>query len=107
LWLISCHFVFPDRVICVFCKKILCLQAEDFFAIASSEGRRNQDCSTDKFWGWVKKLSFLIASNLKTISADFPEIYLEISEQLFVNRVNSGFQLRSCFVGKAQASLSM
>jgi hypothetical protein len=27
-------------VICVLCKKILCLRAEDFFAIASFEGRR-------------------------------------------------------------------
>ena len=40
IFLMICQFVFPDRVICVFCKKILCLRAKDFFAIASSEGRR-------------------------------------------------------------------
>jgi len=39
-------------MICLLCKKILCLQAEDFFAIMSFEGRKLKDCSTDKFWGW-------------------------------------------------------
>jgi hypothetical protein len=44
-----------------------------FLGITSFEGRKLKDCSTDKFWGWgVKKLSFPIASNLKTIFADFP-----------------------------------
>ena len=71
IFLMICQFVFPDRVICVFCKKILCLRAKDFFAIASSEGRRKIAPQINSGDG-VKKLSFLIASNLKTIFADFP-----------------------------------
>jgi hypothetical protein len=88
-------------VICVLCEKILCPQAEDFLQLRVLKEEERKIAPQINSGDEVKKLSFLMASNLKTIFADFPEIYLEVSEELSVNRVASAFQLRSCFVGKA------
>ncbi|PSB23531.1 hypothetical protein C7B69_14230 [filamentous cyanobacterium Phorm 46] len=54
-------------------KKILCCVGRGFLAMANSDGRRQNDCSTQLSLGvGVKKANFLITSNLKTIFSDFP-----------------------------------
>jgi len=50
--------VCPERIICLLCKKILCLQAEDFLAITSSEGRKLKDCFTENSGDGGKETKF-------------------------------------------------